>query len=332
MITTLNVLRRHALGAAIAVLLLACAAPVSAPVSSPASIPMPQPAADGSHAQADDYYALGRSRFAAGQAADALAAFRRALALDPAHVAAHNGVAVLYAGEGDYAGAIAIWSALIATGEAAPVRPAQAYLFGNLGYAYLLAGDAERAVAALSQACLLDPFDARAWTHLGAALGRAGEAARAAQALQQAEALRLHDVRADRALLAGQSAVTVSAAAPLPRLEISNGNGVRGMAASLGRTLRDGDGGQAWGALRLTNGGHFRLATSRIEYRPEQEAAARRLARQLGATTRMQLCRCERADVRLVLGRDLLDPAVLRRHYLWQLAQARQALAALRGS
>jgi Flp pilus assembly protein TadD len=334
MITTLNVLHRHALGAAIGALLLACAAPVSAPVNTPTNIPMPQAAADGALAQADDYYALGRSRFAAGQTAAALAAYRRALALDPAHVGAHNGVAVLYAGEGDYAGAIAIWSALTAAGEAAPARPAAAYLFGNLGYAYLLAGDAGRAVAALSQACLLDPFDARAWTHLGAALGRAGEAARAAQALQQAEALRLHDVRADHALLAEHLAAPAAAvvSAPLPRLEISNGNGVRGMAASLGRTLRDGDGGQAWGALRLTNAGHFRLATSRIEYRPEQEAAARRLAQQLGATTRMQLCRCERADVRLVLGRDLLDPAALRRHYLWQLAQARQALAALRGS
>lgn len=321
-LTTLATLRRHALGAGIGALLLACAAPAGTPLQHPATAAL---AAD---AQADDYYALGRSRFAAGQAADALAAYRRALALDPDHVNAQNGVAVLYAGQGDYAGAIAIWSALTRPGAAAPTpaRTASAYLFGNLGYAYLLAGDTERAVAALSQACLLDPVDTRAWAHLGEALRRAGEKERAAQALQQAEALRQHDVRADYALLGRQN----RAPAPLPRLEISNGNGVRGMAASLGRTLRDG--GQAWGALRLSNGDNFRLATSRIEYRPEQEAAARRLAQQLGTPARMRVCRCERADVRLVLGRDLLDPAALRRHYLWQLAQARQALAALRGS
>lgn len=343
-------------GAGIGMLLLACSGnlPVRDAAGPAASGPVPAAAAAPA---ADDYYVLGRSRYAAGRAVEALAAYRRALALDPAHAGTRNGLAVLYAAEGDYAGAIALWSAMTAK---APAEPASAYLFVNLGYAYLLAGDTERALAALRQACLLDPVDATAWEHLGTALRRAGQPERAVQALKQAETLRLHEAKADYALLGRDAAagaiadaivspavqpfavaapaaapspdrgtMPVAAAAALPRLEISNGNGVRGMAAALAATLREG-GDRSWGALRLTNEKHFGTAYSRIEYRPQQEAAARRLAQQLGAPTRVQMCRCGRADVRLVLGHDLGDLAALRRFYLRRLAQAREALAALR--
>ena len=116
-----------------------------------------------------------------------------------------------------------------------------------------------------------------------------------------------------------------AAGAPQPRLEIVNGNGVPGMAAALARSLAGGP----VQVVRLANATSFQVARTRIEYRPAQEQAARQLARQLGAKVQTQAADCPASELRLVLGRDLSDPAMLYRYYLQQLQLARQALARL---
>ena len=115
------------------------------------------------------------------------------------------------------------------------------------------------------------------------------------------------------------------AGAPQPRLEIVNGNGVPGMAAALARSLAGGP----VQVVRLANETSFQVARTRVEYRPAQEQAARQLARQLGAQVQTQAADCPASELRLVLGRDLSDPAMLHRYYLQQLQLARQALARL---
>jgi tetratricopeptide (TPR) repeat protein len=116
---------------------------------------------------------------------------------------------------------------------------------------------------------------------------------------------------------------------PHPRLEIVNGNGVPGLAAALARSLA----GTPVQVVRLANAGSFQVARTRVEYRPAQEQAARQLARQLGtqvqAQVQLQAADCPASELRLVLGRDLSDPAMLRRYYLQQLQLARRALARL---
>ena len=116
-----------------------------------------------------------------------------------------------------------------------------------------------------------------------------------------------------------------AAAAPRPRLEIVNGNGVPGMAAALARSLA----GAPVQVVRLANETSFQVARTRVEYQPAQEQAARQLARQLGPQVQTQAADCPASELRLVLGRDLSDPAVLHRYYLQQLQLARQALARL---
>jgi tetratricopeptide (TPR) repeat protein len=116
-----------------------------------------------------------------------------------------------------------------------------------------------------------------------------------------------------------------AAAVPQPRLEIVNGNGVPGMAAALARSLAGG----TVQVVRLANETSFQVARTRIEYRPGQEQAARQLARLLGAQVQTQAAACPASELRLVLGRDLSDPAMLHRYYLQQLQLARQALARL---
>lgn len=120
-----------------------------------------------------------------------------------------------------------------------------------------------------------------------------------------------------------------AASAPRPRLEIVNGNGVPGMAAALARSLA----GAPVQVVRLTNETSFQVARTRVEYRPAQAQAARQLARQLGlqvqTQVQIQAADCPASELRLVLGRDLSDPAMLHRYYLQQLQLARQALARL---
>ncbi|MBA5636553.1 LytR C-terminal domain-containing protein [Duganella sp. LX20W] len=107
------------------------------------------------------------------------------------------------------------------------------------------------------------------------------------------------------------SPVAVAGNQPV-RLEISNGNGVTGMAAALARTMRGDD----VKVVRLTNVRPFAVPVSRVEYRADQQEAAEALATRLGMTVTAPREGQQRAEVRIVLGRDLLSPAVLRQRYL----------------
>ena len=84
----------------------------------------------------------------------------------------------------------------------------------------------------------------------------------------------------------------------------------------------------AWQVVRTGNAASFRVARTRVEYRPAQRQAARRLARQLGNNVEAVVADCPASELRLILGRDI-DPAVLHRYYVQQLELARQALARL---
>lgn len=341
-------------------LLLACADPGRRPA--PASAPAAAPAS------AEDAYVTGRAAHLARRHEAALAAYRAALARDPAHLKARNGLATLYAERGDFARAIGLWQAMTEEGEGADGQ-ASAFLFSNLGYAHFLHGQFEQALAALEKACLLDPLNERAWDHLGGALEKVGQHQRAQQMFRQAGALRAHDFKADYAVAAraGVAAIdsavkaggqappqepqwdrtevrqdasgvfvvqrvgaalpsaegvaapaqaALAAAAPAPAaeqagqalLEIRNGNGVTGMARSLAGTMDR----SALRVVRLSNQKGFGVRQTRIEYQPEFREAAERLAQRFGAARVVAVGELGRADVRLVIGRDLTPDAAAR--------------------
>lgn len=268
-----------------------------------------------------------------------------AFSFDPA---ARNGQAVLQAQHGDVRQAIAIWEALLAGG--APREPRHAYLLRNLGHAYGLAGRDADAVTVLEKACLLDPRNALAWQQLAQVLARLGQHERAARMQDQAHSLQAREVpriqaeaeaipmptpvapmmdRIEITQSAGMASLQRVAAvsppdAPRLRLEILNGNGKPGMAAALARSLAGGD----LRVVRTGNASSFRVARTRVEYRPAQRQAARQLARQLGGDVEFVAADCPASELRLILGRDI-DPAVLHRYYVRQLELARQALARL---
>ena len=360
------------------VLLFACAdiGPRSAP-------PAPLAQLAGSP---DDAYVLGRQQHLANRHAAAIAFYAAALRRDPRHVNAANGLATLYAEQGRFAQAIALWREL----TDAPAASGVAFLFSNLGYAHLLNGDYQHAVAALERACVLDPLNYRAWRHLGSSLEKLGQAERAQLMFKQASTLEQHDFKADHALVkrnaaahpaadsvAGAGTVDVAAApatggwattevrqsangmfelrrtpppgaakpAPavtavehdtpdptvavaaaagdeLTKLEIRNGNGVTGMARSLAREMSD----ASLRVVRLSNQKGFNVGRTRIEYQDGFRAAAIRLAERFSNATVSEVASCNKADMRLVIGRDLMHSKAEARLSI-KAAQARAAKA-----
>lgn len=329
----------------------------------------------------DDAYLLGRQMHMANRFPAAIESYQAALRADPRHVNATNGLATLYAEQGDFAKAIGLWRDLT-NSSAAPSGPGAAFLYSNLGYAHLLNGDYLRAIAALERACVLDPLNYRAWRHLGSSLEKLGQHERAQLMFKQASTLEQHDFKVDYALArrsggaaidgairSGSSADGWAAmevrrtgggmfelrrtapappvpdrpvAAPMPampepaaaplaleepaaaaettlaaqtvpveegaveeievaRLEIRNGNGVKGMARSLARKMGD----PGLRVVRLSNEKGFNVEHTRVEYQAAFREAATRLAERFGGTMQ-EVESCNTADLRLVIGRDLV--------------------------
>ncbi|KQV58972.1 MULTISPECIES: LytR C-terminal domain-containing protein [unclassified Duganella] len=190
------------------------------------------------------------------------------------------------AGDGRYQEAIALL-------EERARRTPGAALFGDLGYAYYLGGQLEQAQAALERACLMAPSSAVAWEHLAALLEAIGDSARALEAMRHARLLREREEGAagqDKASGAGGGlwpdgmarvevrqvgaglveVARVERGAPT-RLEVSNGNGIRGMAAAVARRLRA----EGMQVVRLTNTIPFNVEQTRVEIRASGEAQLR---------------------------------------------------------
>ncbi|MDB5960981.1 MAG: hypothetical protein JWP59_2275 [Massilia sp.] len=146
---------------------------------------------------ADEAYVLARQQHLAARLPAAIDSYQTALRADPRHLNATNGLATLYAEQGNLPKAISMWRALTldVTDSAAT-----AFVHSNLGYAYLLNGDYQLAIASLERACVLDPLSHRAWRHLGNALAKVGQDDRARRMLKQADTLEQHDLRSDYAL------------------------------------------------------------------------------------------------------------------------------------
>lgn len=207
--------------------------------------------------------------------------------------------------------------------------PMNAANWARLATALEADGQRERATRFYQQAATLSAHDARRDYALlaGAAAGAAAPAAQsvpvpaAADAyadmprtqVQQIGAAMVQVIRVEAPALAAHvapavasspaaaTATAASSAAPADpvRLEISNGNGVTGAAASLARTL-DLDGVTT---VRLTNARPFTVPRTRIEYPHAQRALAEALSHRLDIPLKVRRDTALR-DVRIVLGHD----------------------------
>ena len=266
-----------------------CAAPE--PRASKAWTIEPQIGVTHSMQAGDAYYRLGRFHDDTQEWGKAAIAYRKAIAADARNVEAYNALGVALARTGRHAEAEA------ALRQAVELAPERAHTRSNLGLVLLLAGKRSEALAELNTAVRLDAGDTIARMNLQNALGvHAGDdAAAAAEGPAPASAI------AQVAQVA-QTAPEPPLARP-PRLEISNGNGVPGMAARLGRWLATHEGMRA---DRLTNQRPFVQLDTVVQYREGYAEAAGRIARSLPVTARAatEPDKGLTSEVRVVLGRD----------------------------
>jgi len=278
-------------------------------------------------AAAPGYLALARQYEGEGRWSLALRAYRHAALEAPADAEIHNALGLAEAGLGHSARAVA------ALRRAVALAPQRVQFVNNLGYALMLDGRVDEACFFLNLALALDPTHVRARQNLEQAqallapepappAAEATAVSAAAEPQEQAQPLRvisapdmpplsvtstpLEPIAAADAA----SQPTEPAPAPLPqaRVEISNGNGVRGMAAWLAGWLREHG---VEGRSRLTNLRPYISATTVVQYRAGFDAQAREIARRMPASVEVAADPRTGAasDVRIVLGHDLRELA-----------------------
>lgn len=279
------------------------------------------------------WYDLGRYYQGQERHQEAIWAFEKVLAANGSAIEARSRLGASLAALGRYEEAITQFRMVVSA------APESAHMHSNLGYAYMLAGQADQAVSSLERAVSLDPSNQRALNNLGMAYAQIGNVERAREAFsgaagsdqparashpekggpqEAAPALAQEESRAQVVQLAPNvyELRTREAAPVMPvvvavsrsgyskvRLEVSNGNGVTGMARRVGSYLKDG----GFATSRLTNQGTFAVPLSRVEYREGLEAEAKRVAAAMPREVAIVQNSSLRRDIgmRLVLGRDL---------------------------
>ena len=288
------------------------------------------------------YYALGRYHDGAQAWDQAIDAYRKAIIIDTQNIEAYNALGVALARSGRYAPAEAtLRQALVFAPDKNHVRnnlgyvlllagkpedavtqlkaavqqdPGSSIAMANLSYA-LAQSEAVRTAAAQANGSAHElPVPAMVsvpapisiaevpapmvLAHIG--LPTAPQAATVAAALP---------VAAPQIPAQAPTTVASAAAALRPasqelasRLEVSNGNGVAGMAARVGRWLAA----EGLHNARLTNQRPFVQQSTLIQYRSGHEANAQRVARSLPANAKTAAAPTPglNSDVRLVIGRD----------------------------
>ena len=282
-------------------------------------------AVDASHIEA--YNGLGVALAQSGRHADAETTLRQAVALDPqrAHVRSNLGYVLLLAGkpreavaelkaavkqDANSAAALANLREAVAHREVVHARQAAADEVG------VEVGSVLSVPAPITSVDVPVPL-AGAVTVPMPVGSTSAPSPRALQVVDQptvaAMDMRQPNAGAVRAApppavaVAALQALPTSVDEPLSRLEVSNGNGAKGMAARVGRWL----GSQGIQTVRLTNQRPFAQPTTIVQYRSGHEASAERVVRSLPAyaTTAPAPTQGLRSDVRVVLGHDWVRAA-----------------------
>lgn len=248
--------------------------------------------------RAEAMYQTGRYYQGQVRYTHAIEAYRKALAENPDHVDALNALAVAHASLGQHAEAEQAFQQAIA------LAPDAAYLYNNLGYAYLRAGRIEEGQVALARALDLAPDNARYTANFAQATEALAELRRSQRALAQA-------ARPDAGARDG--------GAPL-RLEVANGNGIRGMAARTAGLLRQ----FGLPSARLTNDRPFRHTQTEIQYVAGRQDSAQQVSKLLPVTSQLvEMPALQRGiEVRVVIGHDLPDHALRRALREWPTRRA----------
>jgi tetratricopeptide (TPR) repeat protein len=256
------------------------------------------------------YYSLGQY-FDGSMAWDkAIDAYRKAIAADAHNTEAYNALGVALAQAGRYR------DAETTLRQAVALAPDRTHVRNNLGYVLLMAGKPVDAAVELKAAVDQDGSNAIARANLRDALDRSAAAAPATTvAVVRPAPLDQRDDRmtvdAPVAVPAPAAAIPITSSLEKPvrasTLEVSNGNGVPGMAARVGHWLEL----QGMPTHRLSNQQSFTQRLTVVQYRSGHEQAARHVAESLPANAKAEPRPTPglRSEVRVILGRDWVQTA-----------------------
>lgn len=291
--------------------------------STPAVAPMSAARHGASHGDAQ--YALGRYYQGQVRYDDAIRSYQDVLEAQPDHADAHNALGVIYATQGRHE------MAETELRTALQLAPGAAHIHNNLGYALLLQGRVAEALPVFEKALRLEPGQTRAADNLKIAQARlAGRSEPSAPAPVPVKAVSL---KPERSLVAevrptlqvrsvaanvielrlpevirNESKAPAAMQAPV-RLEVTNGNGVGGLARQTSAYLK----GIGYGPVRLTNRKPYTLARTEIQFRPGFQQQAQSLQAALAGKGVLAQSGLLRRDihVRVVLGKDVRTTAQL---------------------
>ncbi len=314
---TTSGLQRGAVAVAASLALAGCATPVRDEQALAWKV---EPVLDVKHGAQPSmaYYALGRYHDGSQAWDKAIHAYRKAIAANPRNAEAHNALGVLLARCQRRADAEA------ALRQALAIAPDSAHVRSNLGRVLLLAGRPQEAASELTSALQLDPGNPVAQANLREALAPSAQApsngaisaepqaAEVQTVEEQAAEGQAAEVKVAEVPAAEPQAAEAPAPATLPviappllariRLELSNGNGMRGAAARLKPQLLA----EGLTVDRLTNQRPYVQRMTVIQYRAGQHDAAQRVADALRTTAPLEVVHGTGPgpDVRVVLGHD----------------------------
>ncbi len=186
----------------------------------------------------------------------------------------------------------------------------------HLGATLEKLGHHEKARAMFRQAATLQGYDLRSDYAVAASASQPGKGLQPMRNWAQTEVVQtpggMFVMRRVEAEQDPQAAAASSTPNPPPaagpaaqsrraRLEIRNGNGVTGMARSLAKDMGEADP----KVVRVSNHKGYGVRQTRIEYQPAFRDAAHKLATRVGSSRVVPVTRVDRADMRLIIGRDL---------------------------
>lgn len=288
----------------------------------------------GASANAASMYQLGRYYQGQNRFEQAIAAYQKSVLADDKYTESHNGLGVIYSRQGKYDAAISSFT------RALELAPQADHIHNNLGYAQYLQGDNVAAIASFEQALQFNPENQRAAKNLALAQAKLGMPLQTAAAENKAKTVAGNgqdtwELKAPQHNASGveargqivrveQPALEIRQIAPAVfelkrhevttpteqtsniqtgRIEVSNGNGVLGMARGVGAYLKQ----QGLTASRISNHRPFNVEKTQVHYRTGYQAQAKALQAKIPGEPML----VQRDDLRtgvqlkLLLGQDL---------------------------
>ncbi len=255
---------------------------------------------------------------------EAIAEFTAALNAAPGAAHVHNNLGYTYLLQGEYEQAVA------SLRQALVIEAGNARAQNNLALAYARLETTDKTVLALSAEIAVPPVAVQGEKPDTVVANLAAESSAAAVErvevahesrgviLRQTPPLQVAVVQVTPPVYALQrityqeaspAPVLVAQAQSLPKVEISNGNGVEGLARRIGIFLRE----SGYPGTRLTNQKPFNVGVSQIQYRQGYEAAAQSLRQTMPGQPMLVLTDNLRGDIqiKLLLGKDFSAPQIV---------------------